>query len=67
MKTLVTLSTITLMFMLAIAMPASQGGTQTIAGKWLAKADTPNGPVDLVFEIQQEGNQVYVSLAKNGR
>jgi hypothetical protein len=58
MKTRSTLSSFAFMFLLAIAMPAGQAGAQTIAGKWLAKADTPNGPMDLVFEIQQEGSQL---------
>ncbi len=43
---------------LAIAGHASQGGAVKIAGKWLAKADTPNGPVDLMFDIQQEGDRL---------
>jgi len=58
MKIRIILSSLACMLAFAIALPAGQAGVQTIAGKWLAKADTPNGPMDLVFEIYQEGNQL---------
>jgi len=58
MSTRIILSTFACIFSLAIALPANQAGVQTIAGKWLGNADTPNGPVDLAFEIQQDGNQL---------
>lgn len=45
-------------FALAIAGQAGEGGVVKLAGKWLAKADTPNGPVDLVFDIHQEGDRL---------
>lgn len=56
MKTRIILSSLALI--IAIALPASQADAQTIAGKWLALADTPNGPVNLVFEIRQDGSQL---------
>ncbi len=58
MKTHTTLGSFAVMLALAIVLPASQAGAQSIAGKWLANADTPNGPVELVFEILQEGSQL---------
>ena len=58
MKTRITLSSFAFMLSLVMALPASQAGAQTVTGKWLAKADTPNGPMDLVFDLQQEGNQL---------
>jgi hypothetical protein len=58
MKTRTILISFALAFSFAITLPAGQAGAQTIAGKWLGNADTPNGPVDLVFEIRQEGNQL---------
>lgn len=57
MKTRITLSCFASILALAMFLPASQTGAQAIAGKWLGNADTPNGPVELVFEIQQDGSQ----------
>jgi hypothetical protein len=57
MKTrIILLSTFACIIALAIPLPANQAGAQAIAGKWLGNADTPNGPVDLAFEIQQDGS-----------
>jgi len=58
MKTRIILSSLACLLALAIALPVNQASAQTIAGKWLAKADAPNGPVELVFEIRQEGSQL---------
>ncbi len=58
MKTRTILSSFAFTLALAVVLPASQAGAQTIAGKWLANADTPNGPLELVFEVQQEGSQL---------
>jgi hypothetical protein len=63
MKTRILFSSLAFMLLLAITLPASQAGAQTIAGKWLGNADTPNGPVALVLEIHQEGNQLAGTAA----
>lgn len=48
----------------ALAAPApSYAGIEAILGKWLAKAETPTGPIELEFEIRQEGGQVVGSAA----
>ncbi len=43
---------------LGVAVVMGQGGSQAILGKWLAKADTPNGPMEIEFEFRQEGTQL---------
>ena len=57
MKTRILLTSLAFVLSFAHTLPASQAGAQTIAGKWLGNADTPNGPVDLIFEIHREANQ----------
>lgn len=58
MKLRIIIVSLACVFAFVIAGQASPGGAVKIAGKWLAKADTPNGPVDLVFDIQQEGDRL---------
>lgn len=38
-------------------------GVDSILGKWLAKAETPNGPIEMEFELKQEGNQLVGTAA----
>ena len=48
--------------MLLLAGPGV-GGVEDILGKWIAKAETPNGPLELEFELKMEGNQLFGSAA----
>ncbi len=43
---------------LGVAFLLGQAGSQAILGKWLAKADTPNGPMEVEFEFRHEGAQL---------
>src|SRR5207247_611213 len=38
-------------------------GVEAILGKWLAKAETPTGPIELEIEVRQEGAQLVGSAA----
>jgi len=39
----------------------AQAGVESLVGKWIGKAETPNGPLDLQFEFKQQGNQLVGS------
>jgi hypothetical protein len=45
------------------APPLSLAGVEAILGKWVAKAETPTGPVELELELRQEGAQVVGTAA----
>src|SRR5438034_4300894 len=38
-------------------------GAENILGKWVAKAVTPNGPIELELEVKIEGNQLVGTMA----
>ena len=35
----------------------------SVLGKWLVKAETPNGPLEIAFDLKQEGNQLIGTAA----
>ena len=43
---------------LGLAAAAGQAGSPAVVGKWLAKAETPNGLMDIVFDIKQDGGRL---------
>src|SRR5262245_10879263 len=47
--------------MLFLAARPVVGGVEDILGKWIAKAQTPNGPLEMEFELKMEGNQLLGS------
>ena len=49
---------LTVALILGVSLVMGQTGSQAILGKWLAKAETPNGPMDLEFEFKLEGSQL---------
>jgi hypothetical protein len=52
-----------LALMLFFAARPGVGGVEDILGKWVAKAQTPNGPLEMEFELKMEGNQLLGSAA----
>jgi hypothetical protein len=54
-----------LSLLLGIGFNAQPGlaGIESILGKWLAKAETPNGPIEMEFELRQEGSQLVGTAA----
>jgi hypothetical protein len=46
-------------FLLKPGMAAAEG----IVGKWLVKAETPNGPMELEFDLKQDGSQIVGTAA----
>jgi hypothetical protein len=52
-----------LALMLFFAARQGVGGVEDILGKWVAKAQTPNGPLEMEFELKMEGNQLMGSAA----
>jgi hypothetical protein len=59
------LSLAVLSLLLACGFAAEPGlaGIESILGKWLIKAETPNGPIEVEFEMRQEGNQLVGTAA----
>jgi hypothetical protein len=48
---------------LVLAYPATgSADTGSVAGKWLARAETPQGPLDLTFDLRIEGDRLFISL-----
>jgi len=56
------LGALALLLALAAVAPAT-AGVETILGKWLAKAETPNGPVEVDIEVKQDGSQLVGTAA----
>ena len=52
-----------LALMLFFAARPGVGGVEDILGKWVAKAQTPHGPLEMEFELKMEGNQLLGSAA----
>ena len=63
MKRCPTLAFVTLI-VLGVMIPSnSYAGVEDILGKWVAKAVTPNGPIELQLEIKMEGDQLVGAMA----
>jgi hypothetical protein len=52
-----------LALMLFFAATPGVGGVEDILGKWVAKAQTPHGPLEMELELKMEGNQLLGSAA----
>jgi len=57
------LAVLSLLIAFGFAAESGLAGIESILGKWLTKAETPNGPIELEFELKQEGNQLVGTAA----
>ncbi len=55
MKRNLVLGILSLLVLSGSTATASPAGIESVVGKWLGKAETPNGPIDFEFELKQEG------------
>jgi hypothetical protein len=52
-----------LFLVLGVVSSPGMAAAEGILGKWLVKAETPNGPMELEFDFQQNGNQLAGTAA----
>ncbi len=63
MKRNLMLAVLSLLVVLGLDAKPGLAGIETILGKWLIKAETPNGPLEIEIDLKQEGNQLVGTAA----
>ncbi len=63
MKKNLMLAVLSLLVVFGLDPKPGLAGIEAILGKWLIKAETPNGPLEIEFDLKQEGNQLVGTAA----
>lgn len=63
MKKNFTWAVLLLLLVFALDLKPGLAGVESVLGKWLVKAETPNGPMEIELELKQEGNQLVGSAS----
>lgn len=62
MKRCNALSGLALLSALVLFPGSGHAGVESILGKWVAKAETPNGPLEVEIELKLDGNQLIGTM-----